>query len=617
MSPFELMCWPRVPAGRSRRRPPTGARRSLACSPGSWPSDPHGRPRRVSSAGGRRGAGDRGSAVSGTVGSFSTGCEKVLEKGDCASRRYARSLIEWGTAPAPRAPCRSSRAVSPASRCRSTSRARIRTPRRGLHGHDHVVGHAGPRGRWRNLVHDGHGGRRAVARRDPARLVRDPGRSVLGSGGDVLDENPFGAPGDFSASITWGGEGTSPGSIVELPGGGFEVTGAHSYAAAAASSPVTVVITDHGGMSTTVSGTIVVHEAPAAGISVLPVSVTEGTAFSGRVATFSDQNPAARAGDFAATIDWGDGSRASGAVSTSPSGGFQVVAGHTYQHAGSYTITVTVSDAGGTSPPARGTAVVNDAPLTGFSAQVTALQDVPFLGSVATFRDENPFGVAGEFTATIDWGDGTSTGGIVTAAPGGGFQVAGNHTFAGIGTQTITVQVGDHQGSSTTIQDVIQIGSPPAPRSTILIMPTSPTGHHGWYTQGVQVTVSANGLGAPVTATRCELDPPGAPAVFDALPGACPFAGPGQTSPRTERTRSMRRASTPPASRSAPCLGRSRSTRPPRPSTRRRVDVRPRRIGRAGRGERHRSDVRSGELDGVRTSQRGLDRSQDSEAEGL
>ena len=53
---------------------------------------------------------------------------------------------------------------------------------------------------------------------------------------------------------------------------------------------------------------------------------------------------------------------------------------------------------------------INDAPLTpGVSLPIFAtvnapLNDVP----VATFTDANPFGSAGDFTATINWGDGTA-----------------------------------------------------------------------------------------------------------------------------------------------------------------------------------------------------------------
>ena len=42
---------------------------------------------------------------------------------------------------------------------------------------------------------------------------------------------------------------------------------------------------------------------------------------------------------------------------------------------------------------------------------------------VATFTDANPLTTADEFTATINWGDGTSSSGTVVADDGGGFDV--------------------------------------------------------------------------------------------------------------------------------------------------------------------------------------------------
>ncbi len=41
-----------------------------------------------------------------------------------------------------------------------------------------------------------------------------------------------------------------------------------------------------------------------------PVSATQGTSFSGTVATFTDANPLSKASDFTATIAWGDGTAA-------------------------------------------------------------------------------------------------------------------------------------------------------------------------------------------------------------------------------------------------------------------------------------------------------------------
>jgi hypothetical protein len=86
----------------------------------------------------------------------------------------------------------------------------------------------------------------------------------------------------------------------------------------------------------------------AAGVTVLPISATGGNSFSGQtgqpvggtVATFSADSTDS-AGDFAATIDWGDGTTSPGTISgTNPS--FVVSGTHGYSTPGSYTITVTI-----------------------------------------------------------------------------------------------------------------------------------------------------------------------------------------------------------------------------------------------------------------------------------
>ena len=59
----------------------------------------------------------------------------------------------------------------------------------------------------------------------------------------------------------------------------------------------------------------------AAGTSV---SATEGSAFSGVLATFTDANPNADANDYSVVITWGDGSMSTGSVSPT-AGGFSVL----------------------------------------------------------------------------------------------------------------------------------------------------------------------------------------------------------------------------------------------------------------------------------------------------
>lgn len=89
---------------------------------------------------------------------------------------------------------------------------------------------------------------------------------------------------------------------------------------------------------------------------------TAGQSVSGVVAHFSDATPAADTGDFSAQIIWGDGTSSSGSVSAAAGGGFDVSGPHTYNAAGSYTVSVAVTDAGGSTATTSSTAQIAAAP---------------------------------------------------------------------------------------------------------------------------------------------------------------------------------------------------------------------------------------------------------------
>jgi hypothetical protein len=90
---------------------------------------------------------------------------------------------------------------------------------------------------------------------------------------------------------------------------------------------------------------------------------TTGQPVSGTVATFSDPDTTATAGEYSASIGWGDGSTSAGTVSGG-GGSFSVSDAHTYANAGSYTITVTISDLSDSSNTATVTDQANIAPAS-------------------------------------------------------------------------------------------------------------------------------------------------------------------------------------------------------------------------------------------------------------
>jgi hypothetical protein len=190
------------------------------------------------------------------------------------------------------------------------------------------------------------------------------------------------------------------------------------------------------------------------------ISATEGAPFSGTVASFTDPDTSATAGEYTATIDWGDSSLpTTGTISGALGGPFSVGGSHTYQEEGTYTITVTISDVDTPSNTATAlsTANVADAPLAATCTNQASSQ--AYSGVVASFTDANPFATTADFTATIDWGDMTPpTAGTVTAS-GSGFVVNGTHTFTSTGPFTVKATIIDDGGSTAATSCIFLIGA--------------------------------------------------------------------------------------------------------------------------------------------------------------
>jgi hypothetical protein len=181
------------------------------------------------------------------------------------------------------------------------------------------------------------------------------------------------------------------------------------------------------------------------------ISPTEGTSFSGEVASVSDPDPNATAAEYSATIDWGDGTTSAGTISGPIGGPFSVVGDHTYAEEGTYSVTVTITDVDTSTNTATAdsSAEVGDAAIAATCVAPSAAGE-SFTGAVATVTDTNPSGTASDFTATIDWGDGSSSQGNVSGSTGGPFDVTGSHTYSSTGSFTVKTTVTDDGGSTDT-----------------------------------------------------------------------------------------------------------------------------------------------------------------------
>jgi PKD repeat protein len=292
----------------------------------------------------------------------------------------------------------------------------------------------------------------------------------LGSFADPDPDSPW------TVDVNWGDDSspttftmTSPGTITAP---------SHPYADEG-SFNVTVTVTDRNGASDSKTFSVTVADADV--LSADPMQPTlsaqaEGTAFTGlSLATFDDSYTGAPAGDFTARIDWGDGSpldTTTGVVSGSTGGPFTVRGNHRYTEEGSYTITVTLAEDGsGTASftiTRSNALLVNDQQLTNLAtaAMPTGKLEGSAIGAltgIASFSDPGGAEPVSDYTATINWGDGTSAAGTVVSTGGNHFRVdAPDHTYAEEGTYTVNVTLRhDALSAVTTPSHSITIADPP------------------------------------------------------------------------------------------------------------------------------------------------------------
>jgi PKD repeat protein len=220
------------------------------------------------------------------------------------------------------------------------------------------------------------------------------------------------------ASYSWNwGDGTAAGS---------GATATHTYAAAGTYA-VTLTVTDNGGATNTKTAnvTVAANNPPAASFtsssSFLNLSVN-GSASSdsdGTIASYS--------------WNWGDGTAAgSGPTAT-----------HTYAAAGTYPVTLTVTDDGGAtnSQTTNVNVVANNPPTASFTSSLS--------GSAASVDASASNDIDGTIASYAwDFGDGGTASGVTAG-----------HNYTSQGTFTVTLTVTDDQGATATKTGTVTINS--------------------------------------------------------------------------------------------------------------------------------------------------------------
>jgi hypothetical protein len=260
---------------------------------------------------------------------------------------------------------------------------------------------------------------------------------------------------DYHARINWDDGTVSNASDIVLQNGVYQVIGDHTYTEVIPDGLATITVSDQDGGSDSGSVQISVDDAP---VKVQPVyfSATEGVPFHGVVATLTDFNPFASKGDYTATIDWGDNTVTQATdivpVAQHPLV-FNVIGDHTYaEELPDPFATITVTDDGGSQDSGTVAIGVDDAPLKADPVAVQFFEGHAYSGLVASFRDYDTYATPADFTATIQWGDGSTTSGTLGYDTTlGKFDVSGSHDYGDHeeGSIPMSVLITDVDGGET------------------------------------------------------------------------------------------------------------------------------------------------------------------------
>ncbi|MFO0961170.1 MAG: M36 family metallopeptidase, partial [Isosphaeraceae bacterium] len=334
--------------------------------------------------------------------------------------------------------------------------------------------------------------------------------------------------GDFNVTIDWG-DGSTPTTNATVttaydPVAGqnyFVVSGAHQYRVASTAVmaplgyyPVSFVVVDYDNTSAMPSAPapVVVNMAPIVltvkppivnvGGVPQPLSLNDGQTFTATIATFIDSDRNTAPAEYVARIEWGDGTSSTGTVKRGKLGvgSFDIEGTHAYAYWNygkrDYKVTVYRTDeysryqailqktpATPIADPVRAKGVasitVNDAPISALGVQGSGVEGIPAYRQVATFTVDSANVTAGQYSAQINWGDGSITAGEVgVGASTGSFVVFGSHSYP-FGKYTAQVVITSRNGATATAGSVFTITDAPstvtaAPVSAIEGIATSP-----------------------------------------------------------------------------------------------------------------------------------------------
>jgi hypothetical protein len=204
-------------------------------------------------------------------------------------------------------------------------------------------GPGSPCGGPATITASGPGG---VVRADPPFTVS--GQSISAAEGQVFtgtvatisDTDPNASTSEYVADVAWG-DGTQTQASIS----GWSVIGSHTYAEEGVFA-VTVSVTDRSQDHTVLDEPGWTATVADASLAAQGKTINTTNPFNGTIATFTDADPGGTVTDYAATVDWGDGTTSPGTIAADGAG-FDVNGTHVYAQLGPYTVTVHACDVGG------------------------------------------------------------------------------------------------------------------------------------------------------------------------------------------------------------------------------------------------------------------------------
>ena len=161
----------------------------------------------------------------------------------------------------------------------------------------------------------------------------------------VATGSSSGTSGSLTASIDWGDGSSSTVSVTPANDGSYSVSASHTYAEEGQNT-IHIVVSDGSGQSASTTSSVSVSDAALTFKQFAAGQVKQLSA--GLAALFADADPAGQVSDYQATISWGDGTTSPVKVIKNPLGqGFVLAGEHSYARNGTYTVTLTVTDQGG------------------------------------------------------------------------------------------------------------------------------------------------------------------------------------------------------------------------------------------------------------------------------